>query len=408
MMSSKLSLFLILGTLIASSSISVNQNNITPDKTKTWIRRPLPERILVGYTTNKCEDLNDMGTVSTAVKDGVNVVIWCFLSWKNAPSSSIGHEVISKIKSELNVDNFIQYKKQLIDLGYNDVVHLAAFGGWNAPHLPSGYSAEQLFDEFQSFNSQQGQLEDPLFDGIDWDLEGHDNIQSPNNEFSKECLDQMGEFSKLAKVNGLIVSLAPPESYLDITSRHFSRFVNLTYPEPWHQDFQYHGANVYSYVLAKWNDSIDFVFLQFYESYSHAAYQISALGISPSNFLVSYMEQLYSQKEGLVVHFQEDPSVDLENQFVSLKLEKLVLGFANGWALNDDIHNDRVIFFKKKDLQEAYNDLRNKKIEPRGFGFWVIEEEGRHGVNYAKDLADVLFKNNKVKERDDGPSFASE
>ncbi|GFH52164.1 beta-glucosidase [Chaetoceros tenuissimus] len=397
-----------MGTLIASSSISVYQNNITPDKTKAWLRKSLPERILVGYTTNKCEDLNDMGKVTTAVKDGVNVLIWCFLAFDNKPSSSNGHEAISKIKSGLNVDNFIKYKKQLIDLGYNDVVHLTAFGGWNGFHLPSGYSAEQLFHEFQSFNSQQDHLEDPLFDGIDWDLEGHDNVQSPNNEFTKECLDQMGEFSKLAKVNGLIVSLAPPESYLDITSRKFSRFVNLTYPEPWHQDFEYHGANVYSYILAKWNDYIDFVFLQFYESYSHAAYQISALGISPSKFLVSYMEQLYLQNEGLVVHFQEDPSMDLENQFVSLKLEKLVLGFANGWALNDDIHKDKVIFFKKKDLEEANNDLTRKKIEPRGFGFWVIEEEGKHDVNYAKSLADILFKKHEVKECDDEPTFASE
>jgi hypothetical protein len=42
-------------------------------------------------------------------------------------------------------------------------------------------------------------------------LIGHDNLQSPTNEFTKECLDQMGEFSKLLKEDGFLVSMAPPE-----------------------------------------------------------------------------------------------------------------------------------------------------------------------------------------------------
>lgn len=33
------------------------------------------------------------------------------------------------------------------------------------------------------------------FDGIAWDLEGTDNKSDPNNHFTPECMDLIGEFS---------------------------------------------------------------------------------------------------------------------------------------------------------------------------------------------------------------------
>lgn len=186
---------------------------------------------------------------------------------------------------------------------------------------------------------------------------------------------------------------APPESYLDITNFKFSRFVNLTYPEPWHREFQYHGHNVYAYILAKWNDAIDLVFVQFYESYSHAAFKVTVLGMDPSEFLVGYVRRLVSQGEGLVVHFESDPSTELNNQFVSLPLEKLVLGFANGWASetnNSEDDEEKHVFFKKDAVENAYLELNDAQMTPRGFGFWVKEEEGKNGVYYATYLGQIL------------------
>jgi hypothetical protein len=68
------------------------------------------------------------------------------------------------------------------------------------------------------------------------------------------------------------VSLAAPQSYLDVhgTSR-FSRYVTLTdQHRQWHGEFQYFGANVYAYLLAKSGHCIDLISVQLNESYSRA------------------------------------------------------------------------------------------------------------------------------------------
>lgn len=54
-----------------------------------------------------------------------------------------------------------------------------------------------------------------LFDGIDWDYEGHDNLDAPTSKFTLETLDIMADFTTEAKSHGLITSMAPAESYLD-------------------------------------------------------------------------------------------------------------------------------------------------------------------------------------------------
>lgn len=366
----------------------------------------LPENILVAYTSNTCHDLEDMKKVTEAIKNGVNVLIWVFIAFEVIEVHVIENRTCScglrpqeessdynrprvRMKFNLDVQKYKIYRNYLTAMGYKHVKHLVAFGGWNGPHLPEGFTAKELYDAFQSYNTQDEEFQH-LFDGIDWDLEGHDNIKSPTNIFTVECLNQMGEFSALAKSDGYIVSMAPPESYLDITSRKFSRLLNLTYSDPWHQDFQYHGSNAYGYLLAKWNDVFDFVFLQFYESYSHAAYQIYHVGQDPTAFLVDYVHFLSSQGEGLFVNFENDPLVGLKNQFVPLSLTKLVFGFANGWAKNHNL-GEKTVFFDKHSIQGAYDILAVTCQKPRGLGFWVVEEEGAHGIVYAKDLHSILL-----------------
>lgn len=307
------------------------------------------------------------------------------------------------IQSSQNKENLILYQKYLHATGYGHVLHLAAFGGWNGPHLPSRFTSVELYQSFQQYNEyysipSQGTYQERrrLFDGIDWDLEGHDVLNYPTNEFTLECLNQMGELSELIHKDGLIVSMAPPESYLDISSSRFSRFVNHTYTQDdWHLDFQYHGCNVYAYLLARYNHAFHFIFLQFYESYSHAAYHIKRLGQSPHQYLIDYMSSFedLAQNNNWFVHFEDDPSVPIKSQIVPLDPNKLVWGFANGWALNKDVRDDeKTIFFNEKDVGIAIQIMeRNKRAVPRGIGFWVIEEEGTNGVGYAKDLYHALY-----------------
>lgn len=375
---------------------------------KTDTSKLIPEKILVAYTSNGCHNLDDMEKVTEAVKNGVNVLIWVFMAFEviqgrdeeeNKTISCAGIQPREKstdcngakvrIKFNLDVQKYKLYRKLLTAMGYEHVAHLVAFGGWNGPHMPEGFTAKELYDVFQAYNLQDEEIQ-RLFDGIDWDLEGHDDIKSPTNIFTVECLDQMGEFSALAKDDGYIVSIAPPESYLDITSQKFSRLVNLTYSDPWHQDFQYHGSNVYGYLMARWNDVFDFVFLQFYESYSHAAYKIYHVGQDPTDFLVDFVKLLSSQREGMFIKFEDDSSVGLKNQFVPFPLSKLVFGFANGWAKNYDL-GEKTVFFDKQSVQNAYNILSTTGQNPRGLGFWVVEEEGANGIVYAKDLHSILL-----------------
>jgi hypothetical protein len=365
----------------------------------------LPKKILLAYTYNDCQDLNQMDKVTRAIQNGVNVLIWSFASFEtvevgtNDNITSISRLVIQSSQSK---ENLILYQNYLHTLGYGHVVHLVAFGGWNGPHLPSGFTSSQLFETFQQYNEyyipSEGTYQEKkrLFDGIDWDLEGHDILNHPTNEFTLECLNQMGEFSEKIHNDGLIVSMAPPESYLDISSPRFSRFVNHTYAQDdWHQDFQYHGWNVYAYLLVRYNHVFHFIFLQFYESYSHAAYHIKRLDQNPHQYIINYMShfQNYSQNNGWFVHFEDDPSIQIKSQIVPLEPYKLVLGFANGWALNKGIEDDeKTIFFNGKEIDIALRMMeRNKQAVPRGVGFWVIEEEGTNGVYFAKDLFDALF-----------------
>jgi hypothetical protein len=61
-------------------------------------------------------------------------------------------------------------------------------------------------------------------------MEGANELSSPTNMFTVQCLDFVGQFSQLAKADGYRVSLVPPESYLDVTTPLFDRNLTHNYP----------------------------------------------------------------------------------------------------------------------------------------------------------------------------------
>lgn len=91
-------------------------------------------------------------------------------------------------------------------------------------------------------------------------------------------------------MDGYIVSIVPPESYLDPTTSLYDGSLLHSYPE-WEPivEFNYHGRNGYASFLAKFGttvienglevDTYDMVMIGLYETYSHADYNITAAPI---------------------------------------------------------------------------------------------------------------------------------
>jgi beta-glucosidase len=74
---------------------------------------------------------------------------------------------------------------------------MASVGGWNGAHINPLISSSEWY---QTFKREVGDL----FHGIDWDLEGHDDLSSTSNFFTLDCLDKVGEISRMAKQGNLL------------------------------------------------------------------------------------------------------------------------------------------------------------------------------------------------------------
>lgn len=331
-----------------------------------------------------------------AVREGVNVVIWSFVGMAVVTDDD-DDETISGVKAKCTASFDVFCAKEMISQldkeGYDDTVHLVSFGGWNGSHLPDELSAKDMYEAWKELTGE-------IFHGVDWDLEGHDRLDNPTNVFSIDCLENMGRFSELAKQDGFIVGMAPPQSYLDIEESRFSRYVNLTDPQRgWHDDFHYFGHNVYAYLLSKYGDFIDFVSVQFYESYSRAGLEVFHENVARKIYLQNYVKDLVTNKsESFYVDFDQDPSLHYSSRMVPFPLSKLVFGFANGWGAND---NEKVCYFQPEEIAIAYEALVDSNQAPRGFMFWVIDEEGTKDINFSSSLNEILGIRNK---NDNDPS----
>jgi hypothetical protein len=142
---------------------------------KVPLRRALPPKVIVGYATS-CDD-----KVETAVRQGVNVVIWAFLYLK-----PLDHQVVVDVESSSSSSSLdvscIQFMIERLDgLGFKDTVHLVSMGGWNGPHLnPTFPTAASWWEAWMTLGYGT------VFHGIDIDFEGNTNLTSPTNYFSVE------------------------------------------------------------------------------------------------------------------------------------------------------------------------------------------------------------------------------
>lgn len=323
--------------------------------------------LIIGYASNA-----NSGKADQAIIDGASVIIWSFI-----------HLNINDDDKTCNVKTSLDLNEiQRIRDKYKHVVHLAAFGGWNGPHPPtfsdgSSLSGEQWCEIFMQFNEENGYL----FDGIDWDYEGNDNLDAPTSMFTLETLDIMADFSKEAKLKDLIVSMAPAESYLDAAvvpdsiDATFSLRLDLP-PRAWTspedreiiKGFSHAGRQCYAYVLAKAGvESFDFISIQLYEGYAPYVYEVTRRGQNPVDAI---MERVNGFVGGYVVNGMPlSSSPEFE---VKIPLSKLVIGIGNRWC--DGVKFCRI---KPSSLKSVFDRTKDKYGEGfSGIMFWTVEEEG--------------------------------
>ena len=284
---------------------------------ETHSREILPEKLKIGYANwHECDE-----KIYEAVQNGLNVIIW--FSVDMAANEDNTGPIFKGGPDYYCVGNMI---KRFKDNGYS-VINLISIGGWNSPHVNTDFSAQEYLKAWIKFNDKISNKENGFkgFDGIDWDIEGNDNKQSSNNYFTYKELDIIGEFSKLMKEEGYIVSMAPPESYLDSTTSEFSLALTYNYPE-WEKevpDFTYHGRNAYAYLIAKYSiNTFDFVSVQLYETYSHVIYKYMREKKSFGEILDELVTNLTL---GYIVDFSQDENSGLGKMPIIIPQEKLVL-----------------------------------------------------------------------------------
>lgn len=113
----------------------------------------------------------------------------------------------------------------------------------------------------------------------------------------------------------------------------------------------------------------------------------------PDDYIFKYMQELASQSFKFYVDFSQDTSLEeMIGQYVSLPLDKVVIGLANGWAL-EKRNKSKVLYISPEQCKNAYEKLKvssDGDLTPRGFMLWTIEERGKHGVYLAKGLSQFL------------------
>lgn len=219
-------------------------------------RPQLPDKVIVGYANwNECDS-----KVVDSVVDGVNVVIWFAINL--AVDSNTG---LPTVTGGPDMDCVADKVAEIRALNLeNDTIHLISIGGWDAPHPDTSNNASLVYAQWDHWNRHIAARPERNFygfDGFDWDIEGNDDPASQYNVFTVECLNLMGHFSQLAHwMGGYIVSMAPAESYLDPSRAPlFSRTLLHEYaewqvgPSALDPPFRYHGLNVYSYLLARFD-----------------------------------------------------------------------------------------------------------------------------------------------------------
>jgi len=372
--------------------------------------------LLVSYaTTSACEGQGGAASaekIVQSVRDGVNVVIWFAVNLGAALARGGSPQPAVLVGNDSGLRNIscvalVAARLEEEGLGRNVTAHMVSIGGWDAPHPDTRWTGAQWWGAWREWNSAAAAAASAAtgvafagFDGIDWDLEGNDAPASRWNAFTPACVRLVGEMSVAAKRDGFLVSLVPPESYLDVSTGAFDLSLSHAYDDGWQPAFKYHGHNGYAAFLAGWGQTcdgascvptFDFVAIQLYESFSHAGFAIDQRGEGAAEYLARWAAAV---EDGWTVHFNSSaPGLLPGNgssaaQTVRVPAPQLVVGLARGDG------QGKSLFVWPRDVGRAFAALEamGPGRRPRGVMFFYIEAEGRavNGTDTTCSLAPAL------------------
>lgn len=390
-------LVLLLGFLIIIALQGCGQGgggaSPTPAPTPPAHGRPiLPTSMIAGYTSGASVE-----KITSSVKDGVNVIFWSFMELSNNTlSGTVTAEAVGTAY------------QALVDLKREDVLHFVSFGGWDASHSLAGTcgnlpcSGEAYAASFRAWNEQMKTSipHFPGFAGIDWDIEGVDELASPANEFSMEAYEVILNMSQ-ALVTDFLISMVPPQTYLNCQDEGFN--TNLRNVAESNPNFHNAGKNAYAILLAKCPECFDLVMVQLYESFSPAGFDMywqgdrSHVGMpgwprmsthtiqDMTRVLRENMQCLFS---GWNVNF--GGYWNMWNYTIKVPAEKIVMGLANGLAL-PVAPTFKVPFFEGGPAATAWCEgvsyIHGGTQRVRGFMYWDIGDDYRDNPTLAANLS---------------------
>ena len=259
-------------------------------------------RLIVGYATSRSlrED-----SVVRAVEQGVNVVIFAFAHLE------VDGEGLPYVAPTFDVEAVREARARATKVaGRDGVAFLCAFGGWNGPHPSTRLGGGAWYDCWKAWNEAQG----GLFDGVDWDLEGHDDPEAATATMDAALVDLVADFSARAAEDGFAVFLAPAESHLDAASSAFNLSLRNEPLARWdaattkgfpEEGFPYAGRNAYAAIVRRAGVEVfALISIQLYEGYSRACHATTREGTALDDYLVRTAEALAA---GFAVDFDDGP-----------------------------------------------------------------------------------------------------
>lgn len=328
-------------------------------------RPTLPSPMLAGYTGGA-----DTEKIVKAVRAGVNTIYWSFLNLRNN-GLIVGLDInqVLEVHRELTAENI-------------SVAHMVSIGGWNGRHdfsigcTPGPCDGARYAASFETLDAQIKAVGEgwPGFTGIDWDIEGHDNWNSTQNEFTLDELTIMLDMSRALSPN-FVISMVPAQSYFNCRESGFD--LSLRHAALSNPGFKYAGLNAYAALYAKAPEVFDVVIVQLYEGYSDAGFDLywggseENIGADGWPRAGSTSDMTRVVRETIECITNGSWKVDfngfwgLPNRTViQVPLGQAVIGLANGWAPQS---NFKFAYFDPHAAARAIRTTRSG-----GAAYWTI------------------------------------